>query len=137
MSYDFQRLRHYALIKKEALALTYVCDAYTIGKTIKVDTDHEPLLPLLDSKGIPLCILHLRLNLIIYSFMTCHVPGKYIYTTYVLSRSPSPAKSDDCEAKELETSAKLFISTVVSHLSTTHNHSALNLVVANRSFIIK
>ena len=54
--------------------------------------------------------------------MICHVPGKYIYTAYVTAGLPSPATSNDCETEELETSAELFISTVVSHLPTIHNH---------------
>ena len=52
--------------------------------------------------------------------MICHVPGKYLYTADVLSRSPSPANLiDDCDAEELEALTELFISTVVSHLPAT------------------
>ena len=90
------------------------------------------LLPLLNSKdldSIPPCILHFRLRLMRYSFTIRHVPGKYLYTPDVLSRSPSPAKSDDCEAEELEISAELFIFTVVSHLPATPNRlKALSIV---------
>ena len=48
-----------------------------------------------------------------YSFSICHVPGKYLYTADVLSRSPLLTTADDTESTELETSAELFISTVV------------------------
>ena len=70
-------------------------------------------------------ILRFRIRLMRYSFTIRHVyrvPGKYLYTADVLSRSPSPAKSNDCEADKLETSAELVISTVVSHLPGTPNH---------------
>ena len=52
--------------------------------------------------------------------MIRHVPGKYLYTAGVVSRSPSPAKLiDNCKAEELEALTELFISTVVSHLPAT------------------
>ena len=56
-----------------------------------------------------------------YSFSICHVPGKYLYTADVLSRSPLLTTADDTESTELETSAELFISTVVSNLPATSN----------------
>ena len=56
-----------------------------------------------------------------YSFSICHVPGKYFYTADVLSRSPSLTTVDDTESAELETSAELFVSAVVSNLPATSN----------------
>ena len=62
--------------------------------------------------------------------------AKYLYTADVLSRSPSPAKSDDCEADELKTSAELFFSTVVSHLPATPNHlKALSIAQSEDKFL--
>ena len=119
--------KHYAQIEKECLSLTWACDKfspYIIGKTIEIETDHKLLVPLLSSKdlgAIPPCILRFRLCLMRYSFTICHIPGKYLYTADVLSRSPSPTIADDTESTELETSAELFISTVVSHLPATPN----------------
>ena len=55
------------------------------------------------------------------SFSICHVPGKYLYTADVLSRSPLLTTADDTESTELETSVELFISTVVSNLPATSN----------------
>ena len=56
-----------------------------------------------------------------YSFTISHVPGKYLYTAGVLSRSPSPNIASNIDSDELETSAELFTSTVVSTLPTTSN----------------
>ena len=85
--------------------------------------------------AIPRRILRFRLRLMRHSFTIRHVAGKYLYTAYVLSRSPSPAKSDDCKADELETSAELFISTAVSHPPATRNrfkkHSVLHSLKTN------
>ena len=71
--------RHYTHIKKEVLVLTWACakfSSYIIGKTIKLESDYKPLLPLLCSKDLDAilpCILCLRLCLMWYSFTICHV----------------------------------------------------------------
>ena len=81
-------------------------------------------MPLLSSKdlgAIPPRILRFRLRLMRYSFSICHVLGKYLYSADVLSRSLSLTTADDTDSTELETSAKLFIPTVVSNLCATSN----------------
>ena len=116
--------KRYAQIEKKCLSLTWACgkfSPYIIGKTIEIETDHKPLVPLLSSKdldAVPPRILRFRLRLMRYSFTICHVPG---YTADMLSRSPSPTMNNDTESKELKISTKLFISTVVSQLPATSN----------------
>ena len=117
--------KHYAQIEKECLSLTWACDKfspYIIGKSIEIETDHKPLVPLLskDLGAIPPHILRFRLRLMRYMFSICHVPDKYFYTADVLSRPPSLTTVDDTEPAELETSAELFISAVVSNLPATY-----------------
>ena len=120
--------KHYAQIEKEHLSLTWACDKfspYIIGMTIEIETDHKPLVPFLSSNdldAVPPRVLRFRLRLMRYSFTICHVPSKYLYTADMLSRSPSPTMNNDTESEELETSAELFISTVVSQLPATSNH---------------
>ena len=111
---------------KLSLSITWECDKfspYIIGKTIEIETDHKPLVPLLSSKdldAVPPRILCFRLCLM-RSITICHVPGKYLYTVDMLSRSPSPTMNNDTESEGLETSAELFISTVVLQLPATSN----------------
>ena len=126
--------KHYAQIEKECLSLTWACDkfsSYIIRKTIEIETDHKPLIPILSSKdlgAIPPRILRFRLRLMRYSFTISHVPGKYLYTAEVLSRSPSPNIASDIDFDDLETSAELFISTVVSTLpATSYRLKALSI----------
>ena len=57
-----------------------------------------------------------------YSFSIGNVSDKYLYTADVLSRSPSLTTADDTKSTELETSAELFISAVVSNLPATSYH---------------
>jgi len=60
--------QHYAQIEKEALATTWACEkfsTYLIGKTFDVETDHKPLVPLLNTKhldDLPPRILRFRLS---------------------------------------------------------------------------
>ena len=47
--------RRYAQIEKEALAVTWACDKfadYVIGKHFQIESDHKPLIPLLNSKHL-------------------------------------------------------------------------------------
>ena len=85
---------HYAQIEKEALASTWACEKFTPyiqGKTITLETDHKPLVPLLSHKGLdslPPRILRFRLRLMSYDYEIRHVPGKLLHTADALSRAP-------------------------------------------------
>ena len=65
--------KRYAQIEKECLSLTWACDKfspYIIGKSIEMETDHKPLVPLLSNKdldAIPPRILRFRLHLQFYN----------------------------------------------------------------------
>ena len=85
---------HYAQIEKEALASTWACEKFTPyiqGKTFTLETDHNPLVPLLSHKGLdslPPRILRFRLRLMRYDYEIKHVPGKLLHTADALSRAP-------------------------------------------------
>ena len=84
--------KNYAQIEKEALATTWACEKfsnYILGKTIKIESDHKPLVPLLNSKrldNLPPRILRFRLRMARYSYVVEHVPGKLLYSADTLSR---------------------------------------------------
>ena len=45
----------YAQIEKEALATMWACERFTnyiLGKQIQIETDHKPLIPLLNTKHL-------------------------------------------------------------------------------------
>jgi len=47
--------QRYAQIEKEALVSTWACDRfsdYLLGKQFHIETDHKPLVSLLDSKNL-------------------------------------------------------------------------------------
>ena len=76
----------YAQIEKEALAATWACERfsnYILGRTFQIESDHKPLIPLLNLKhldDLPLRILRFRLHMARFDYVVQHVPGKLIYT---------------------------------------------------------
>ena len=73
--------RRYAQIEKEALAVTWACEKFTdylLGRKFLIETDHKPLIPLLNSKqldSLPPRVLRFRLRLARYEYTVEHVPG--------------------------------------------------------------
>ncbi len=83
----------YAQIEKEALAVTWACERssnYIIGKSITIETDHKPLVPLLMKHTLdklPPRVQRYKMRLMKFNIKDVqHVPGKYHYTADILSR---------------------------------------------------
>ena len=111
----------YAQIEKEALATAWACEKFAdfiIGKHIKIETDHKPLVPLLGAKHLdclPPRILRFRLRLDRFSYDIKHVPGKELYTADTLSRAPISSHLTE-NALTQQQLAKLCMATTISHL---------------------
>ena len=86
--------KHYAVIEKEALAVTWASERleeYILGIHYTTETDHKPLVPLLNTKDIakmPPRIQRFRLRLMCYNYNVKHVEGKTQTTADALSRAP-------------------------------------------------
>ena len=86
--------KRYAQIEKEALASTWACEKfsdYILGKSIIIETDHKPLVPLLGTKqldSLPPRVLRFRLRLDRFTYTIIYVPGKDLHTADTLSRAP-------------------------------------------------
>ena len=112
--------RRYAQIEKEALAVTWACEKfrnYLLGQQFHIESDHKPLIPLLNSKHLdtlPPRVLRFRLRMATFDYTVQHVPGKLLYTADTLSRAPNSESGEGCILlqKEVET----FISSVTSTL---------------------
>ena len=109
--------RRYAQIEKEALAVTWACEKFTdyvLGRKFQIETDHKPLVPLLNTKqldSMPPRILRFRLRLARYDYTVCHVPGKHLYTADTLSRAPVAESEPDDNSLQEEVEA--FVNSVV------------------------
>ena len=72
----------YVQIMKEALALTWALEKfaeYVLGKSVVLETDYNPLVPLLGNKSLDLLPSHIlifRLHLMRFQYTIHHVPGK-------------------------------------------------------------
>ena len=100
--------QRYAVIEKEALAATWACEKfndYALGMSFKIETDHKPLVALLNTKELsklPPRVLRFRLRLMRYDATTEYVPGKLQVTADALSRAPvANPKPEDVELNEL------------------------------------
>ena len=93
--------QRYAQIEKEALAITWACSKfsdYILGRRFLIETDHKPLIPLLNTKHLdvlPPRILRFRLRLAKFDYIVFHVPGKLLYAADALSRAPMPETGED------------------------------------------
>ena len=96
-----------AQIEKEALAITWACEKfsdYILGKSITIETDHKPLVPLFGTKQLdklPPRVLRFRLHMDRFTCTILHVPGRDLHRADTLSRAPLPSTAHDDVLKEL------------------------------------
>ena len=110
--------RRYAQIKKEALAITWACEKfsmYILGKRVEIETDHKPLVPLVGSKHLdtlPPRVLRFQLRLARFDYSIKHTPGKHPYTADTLSRALTSSDGDT----GLEELAEIAMDACITHL---------------------
>jgi len=74
-----------------------------LGKPFIVETDHKPLVPLLNTKhldNMPPRVLRLRLAK--FKYVAQHVPGKVLYAADALSRAPLQEGGEEEPQEEVE-----------------------------------
>ncbi|XP_055856265.1 uncharacterized protein K02A2.6-like [Episyrphus balteatus] len=87
--------QNYAQIEKELFAILFGCTkfhAFVFGKTVLVETDHKPLVPLFEKAlyKVPARLQRFMLRLLAYDLKVIFKPGKYMYVADTLSRAAMP-----------------------------------------------
>lgn len=88
--------QRYSQIKKEALAIVWACEKfadYILGKSVRLDTDHKPLVPYSVQFTWIKCHHGFRLRLTRFDYPIEHVPGKLLYIADALSRAPNTSET--------------------------------------------
>ena len=98
----------YAQIEKEALAATWACEkfaTYIQRKTITLETDHKPLVPLLCHQHLDKLlprVLRFLLQLMRFDYVIKHVPGKSLHIADALSQAPFEYTVESDELMEIQ-----------------------------------
>ena len=74
-----------------------------MGMKFHVETDHKPLVLLLNSKQLdklPLCVQHFCMRILRYHFSISHVQGKNLIMADTLSKAPVPGEVDQESQQE-------------------------------------
>lgn len=114
--------RRYAQIEKELLTIQFGLQHfhhYAYGNNVTVETDHKPLIGVLD-KPIGLCtprIQRMRLQIQPYSFKLVYRQGKEMYLADTLSRAPEPREYTGDNSQRNEEHVKAILSYVITEKS--------------------
>lgn len=111
--------RHYAQIEREALGITWAAEKlaeYITGVHVTFETDHKPLVQLLQTKNLDTLTPRLqrfRMRLMRYQYEVTYVPGKTLLIADALSRSPIP---NTCETEELTLEVSNYVNNIILNL---------------------
>lgn len=113
----------YAQIEKELLAILHGLvrfHAYTFGREVLVQTDHKPLLSIVNKpmEALTPRLQRMVLKLMRYNYTLEYVPGKELYIADTLSRDPNTKRSIDTKYLEGKTvSVSSIVCTTPERLS--------------------
>ena len=115
--------QRWAQIEKECLASVWACEKFhpfvCVLQSFRLQTDHKPLVPLINSKDLhetPLRCQRLLMRLMRYSPVAAHVPGRFLTTADVLSRHPMEKNDESYESSPMTNGVETHVEAVVAAL---------------------
>ena len=105
------------------MAATWACEKfnnYLLGKQFHLETDHNPLVPLLGSKSLdelPVRVQRFQMRLMRFTYTIVHVPGKDLITADALSQAPTSRSTQEDDTLRQEVNA--FVDLVMQNLPAT------------------
>ena len=118
--------RRWAQIEKECLAGVWSCERlqqFLTGLVFTLQTDHKPLVPLINSKELsvaPARCQRLLMRLSRFSAKAEYVPGKYMVVADNLSRAPLDHEENEAE-KDLLPQVEAYVGSLIQCLPATPN----------------
>ncbi len=114
----------YSQIEKELTAIVFGAERfyqYLYGKKVTVETDHKPLITILNKPlfQAPARCQRLLLRLQRFDLHPVYVPGKYMHISDTLSRAVSLSSRGKCE--KLDTECELMIHAVLQDIGLSSN----------------
>ena len=117
--------QRWAQIEKECLASVWACEKFhqfVCGlQSFRLQTDHKPLVPLINSKDLqetPVRCQRLLMRLMRYSPVAEHVPGRFLITADFLSRHPVTDTAADASSN-LVKEVTAYVEAVIATLPAT------------------
>lgn len=104
----------YAQIEKELLAVAFACIKfrdYVYGKSVIVETDHQPLVTILKKPIHTARLQRKMLTLQCFDITLVYKKGKHMYHADTLSRAPNTNVPPDAESDTFEVMSVSYIST--------------------------
>lgn len=130
----------YAQIEKELLAVVFACTKfrdYVYGKSVVVETDHQPLVTILKKPihTAPARLQRMMLRLQCFDITLVYKKGKHMYLADTLSRAPNTKVPPDAESDTFEVMSVSYIST--ARLEELQKETAEDKVLQTLSTVIQ
>ena len=113
--------RRYAQIEKELLAVTWACDHFSQyllgGQPVTVQTDHKPLVPLVNTRdldNVPLRCQRMLMRLLQYNATAVYVPGPKLVVADALSRAPAGPSDPLPHSSDLLSDVDVLVASVAA-----------------------